>query len=119
MSVEGNVNKLTLEHAGSFAALGYVQASKQQRKFTCSTNDLSYAAIIDRTRHVYIYKQPSDIAEGCELRNRATGQSVKKVAKQQVITLQDTNEEIIGAFASPKTLFIATRSSLFAIGVIQ
>ena len=116
---KGKANSLALEHSGTFAAIGYVQASKQQRKFTCSASDLSYVAIIDRVRHLYIYRQPSDIADGCELRNRTTGQKVKKVAKQQVVTLQDTNEEIIGAFASVKTLYIATKSSLFAIRVEQ
>ena len=118
-AMEGNRHTLTLEHSGTFAALGYVQASKQQRKFTCPSNDLSYVAIIDRTRNLYIYRQPSDIAEGCELRNRATGQKIKKVAKQQVVTLQDINEEIIGAFASAKTLYAATKSSLFAIRIQQ
>ena len=118
-SLEGNTGNLTLEHVGSFAALGYVQASKQQRKFSCSAVDLSFVAIIDRLRHIYIYRQPSDISEGCELRNRTTGQRVKRVAKQQVVTLQDTNEEIIGAIASATMLFVATKSSLFTIRVIQ
>ena len=118
-SLEGHAINLTLEHAGTFAALGYVQASKQQRKFTCSAVDLSFVAIIDRLRHVYIYRQPSDIGEGCELRNRTTGQRVKKVAKQQVVTLQDSNEEIIGAVASATTLFVATSSTLYTLKIIQ
>ena len=119
VSEETKSVKLALKHVESFAALGYVQASKQQRKFTICSSDMSYAAIIDRIRHLYIYRQPSDIAEGCELRNRATGQRVKTVAKQQVITLQDTSEEIIGAFAASQTLFIATKSTLFTVRVCQ
>ena len=107
-----------LEHVGTLAALGYVQASKQQRKFICSSSDLSYSAIIDRTRHIYLYRQPSDLAEECELRNRTSGKRIKKIAKQQVVTLQDSNEEIIGAIASPKTLFVATKVALFTIRVI-
>ena len=102
--------KLAIEHVESFAALGYVQASKQQRKFTVCSSDMTYAVIVDRTRHLYLYRQPSDIAQGCELRNRTTGQKVKTLAKQQVITLQDTNEDIIGALATSKTIFVSTKS---------
>ena len=109
--------KFELNHVESFAALGYVQASKQQRKFTVCSTDMSYAVIIDRIRHLYIYRQPSDIAQGCELRNRTTGQKVKTLAKQQVITLQDTNEDIIGALATSKTIFVSTKSSLFTVRV--
>ena len=118
-SNENKAIKLGLDHVESFAALGYVQASKQQRKFTVCSSDMTYAVIIDRIRHLYIYRQPSDIAQGCELRNRTTGQRVKTVAKQQVITLQDTSEEIIGAFATSKTIFVSTKSSLFTARVCQ
>ena len=78
---------------------------------------MTYAVIVDRTRHLYLYRQPSDIAQGCELRNRTTGQRVKTLAKQQVITLQDTTEDIIGALATSKTIFVSTKSSLFTVRV--
>merc|ERR1712008_381322 len=74
---------LRLEHVDTFDALGYVQASKSQRRFTVAAPDRSYAAIIDRQRHVYIYRKPEPIAEGCELRNRKSGQSVEKVANNR------------------------------------
>lgn len=116
-SKENKSIQLAIEHVESFAALGYVQASKQQRKFTVCSSDMTYAVIVDRTRHLYLYRQPSDIAQGCELRNRTTGQRVKTVAKQQVITLQDTTEDIIGALATSKTIFVSTKSSLFTVRV--
>ena len=115
-----NKHSLSMDHVGTISALGYVQASKQQRRFTCISPNLAFAAIVDRCRHVYIYRQPTKISEGCELRNRNTGQKVKKVAKLQVVTMeQDTNnEEVIGALASNTTVFVATKTSLFTIRVM-
>ncbi len=45
-------------HHSTVNALGYIQASKRERKFTCSSPDLSYAIISDSTRHVFVYHQP-------------------------------------------------------------
>lgn len=42
-----------MKHIGTFCALGYVQASKQQRKFSIAASNLTYAAICDRTRCVF------------------------------------------------------------------
>lgn len=49
-------HELKMEHVDTFNALGYVQASKNQRRFSVSAPDRSYAAIVDRARHVYIYR---------------------------------------------------------------
>lgn len=108
---------LKIEHRGTFSALGYVQASKQMRKFTCASPDLSFAAICDVSRHIYVYRQPASISSGCELRNRKSGQKVEKVAKQQVITLQENNEDILGAVATSGTLFVVTLNTVFAIRI--
>ena len=40
----------SMKHVGTICALGYVQASKQQRKFSTAASNLSFAAICDRTR---------------------------------------------------------------------
>ncbi len=109
--------KFILEHVDTIRAFGYVQASKTQRTFTVASPDRSYAAIIDRTRHVYIYRKPEPISTGCELRNRKSGQQVQKVAKQQVITLEPSNEAVLGAVATNKTLFVVTASNLNAIKI--
>ena len=45
-------------HVTTFNALGYVQASKRERKFTTCSPDLNYAVISDGTRHVFVYVQP-------------------------------------------------------------
>jgi len=109
---------LRLEHVDTFDALGYVQASKSQRRFTVSAPNRSYAAIIDRQRHVYIYRKPEPISEGCELRNRKSGQNVQKVAKQQVPTLDhDPEDFVVGAIATSKTLFVATCYNLYCLKI--
>lgn len=114
----GNGSGIRLEHVDTFDALGYVQASKSQRRFTMAAPDRSYAAIIDRQRHVYIYRKPEPIAEGCELRNRKSGQSVEKVAKQQVSTLDHDSEDfVVGAIATRKTVFVATCSNLYCLKI--
>ena len=111
-------DNLHLEHVDTFDALGYVQASKSQRRFTVSAPDRSYAAIIDRQRHVYIYRKPEPISEGCELRNRKSGQNVQKVAKQQVPTLDhDPEDFVVGAIATSKTLFVATCNNLYCLKI--
>jgi len=102
-----------VEHEGTFNALGYVQASKQQRKFTVAPADMNYVAICDVSRHVYVYRQPSSTPlTGSQLRNRKSGQRVEKVAKQQVIALQDNKEEVVGAVATKSLLFVLTLNSV-------
>lgn len=49
-------------HASTFNALGYVQASKEERKFTTCSPNLKYAVISDSTRHVFVYRQPRGVA---------------------------------------------------------
>jgi len=105
---------MTLSHVTTFNAFGYVQASKQQRKFSLAPHDNSYVIISENSRHVYLYRQSSPVST--PLRNRKTGQTVKEVAKQQVITLE-TNDTILGIVAASDKIFIATQSQLFMIKV--
>lgn len=43
------------EHVATFHALGYVSASKQQKKFMACPPDASYGVICECTRNVFIY----------------------------------------------------------------
>lgn len=43
----------------TFHALGYVQASKRERKFTTCSPDMKYAVICDGVRHVFVYMKPA------------------------------------------------------------
>ncbi|KAL5022512.1 hypothetical protein ScPMuIL_001667 [Solemya velum] len=102
------------KHTATFNAFGYVQASKQQRKFSTCPPDCSYAVICDCSRHVYIYRQPMPISS--PLRNRKTGHQVDAVAKQQLVTL-DTVDNILGVKATNEQLFILTEHDLLVVQV--
>ncbi|XP_055842350.1 nudC domain-containing protein 1 [Episyrphus balteatus] len=86
-----NPNKTSewgFRHEGNLHAFGYVQASKQQKKFMDCAPDLSYAVICESHRHVFLYKSNNDTADG--LRNRCGSQV--SLGKQHLITLEDTGE---------------------------
>lgn len=51
-------SEATWNHVGTFNALGYVQASKRDRKFTTCSANLDFAVISDCNRHVFVYMQP-------------------------------------------------------------
>lgn len=53
---------IVVEHVGTFSAIGYVQASKQQRKFTVASPNFSYVAICDVNRHVYVYRYVTNLS---------------------------------------------------------
>merc|ERR1712106_365910 len=100
----------------TFPALGYVVASKSSRKFIISPPSGCYWCVADRGRHVYVYRQPAALAEEMGLRNRGSGQSVDKIAKQQVLTLEDSRE-ILGVAANERNLFVVTESKLYVVTV--
>ena len=102
------------KHVATFNAFGYVQASKQTRKFTTCPPDCSYAVISDSVRHLYLYRQA--VAVSTPLRNRKTGQDVKSVAKQQVISLEAI-DNIVGLQAVNDKIFVMTESVLHMIKV--
>ena len=47
-------------HKATFNALGYVQAAKQDKKFTTCPGNFSFAVISDCNRHVFVYRQPPE-----------------------------------------------------------
>jgi hypothetical protein len=75
---------------------------------------MSYAAVCEANRHIYIYRQPVAIAT--ELRNRRTGQHVAHVAKQQLVNL-DSVSEVLGLHASCHMLYVLTMDTLYALRV--
>lgn len=93
-----------LTHEHTFLAFGYVEASKQEAKFRLAPPDCSYVCIVDTKKHVYVYRQQSDKIQG-ELRNRKSGQTIKHIAKQYLISL-DSDFEIYGAYASNDHLIL-------------
>jgi hypothetical protein len=104
----------TWQHTGTFDAFGYVQASKQQRKFTMCDPSLSYVVVADCVRHIYVYRRPTSIAS--PLRNRRTGETVAAIARQQLISLEST-EEILGLRANSTDIFVVSGKTLFAVRI--
>uniref|UniRef100_A0A8C3RWV1 NudC domain-containing protein 1 n=1 Tax=Chelydra serpentina TaxID=8475 RepID=A0A8C3RWV1_CHESE len=102
------------EHIATFNALGYVQASKQDKKFTACPPNCSYAAICECLRRVFIYRQPTPLST--VLHNRKEGRQVGQVAKQLVATLE-ASDPILGFQATNERLFVLTTKSLFLIKV--
>lgn len=50
------------EHIATFNALGYVQASKRDKKFFACAPNYSYAALCECLRRVFIYRQPAPMS---------------------------------------------------------
>jgi len=112
----GNANELTWHHVSTFSALGYVQASKQQRKFITCSPDFSYSVIADYSRHIYVYRQPVRIPS--PIRNRTTGERIEAIAKQHLISLQST-DNILGLYANQNKIFVLCATTLYAISVVE
>lgn len=102
------------EHIATFNALGYVQASKRDKKFFACAPNYSYAALCECLRRVFIYRQPTPMST--VLYNRKEGRKVGQVAKQQVASLE-TNDPILGFQATNERLFVLTTKNLFLIKV--
>ncbi|XP_067888689.1 nudC domain-containing protein 1 isoform X1 [Heterodontus francisci] len=102
------------EHIGTFNALGYVQASKREKKFSTCAPNYSYAALCECFRRVFIYRQPTPVQT--VLYNRKEARRVGQVAKQQVASLE-TNDPVLGFQATNERLFVLTRKNLFVIKV--
>jgi len=83
-------------------------------KVTNLFSDMSYVAVCEANRHVYIYRQP--VALATELRNRRTGQYVARTAKQQLVNL-DSMSEVLGVHASCNMLYVLTVDTLYALRV--
>ncbi len=111
-----STNSDNWRHEFTFNAFGYVQASKQERKYCTSAKNGSYAVVIEYNRHAYVYWQPSIVES--DLRNRKSGQKIPKVAKQQLISL-NTTEEIIGVQAFDKVLILSTKNEIYAAVLIE
>ncbi|KAJ8268128.1 hypothetical protein COCON_G00133000 [Conger conger] len=102
------------EHIATFNALGYVQASKRDKKFSTCAPNFSYAALGECLRRVFIYRQPTPV--DTVLFNRKQGRKVGQVAKQQVASL-DSNDTVLGFRATNERLFVLTSRNLFVLRV--
>ena len=97
--------KWTVQHEGTVNAFGYIQASKQQKKFIQCSPDMSYALICEPHRHIFIYKTTHDGASG--LKNR--GQSTKISIGQQKLVTMDEFDEVLGIVIENEVTLLLTQ----------
>ncbi|XP_058444040.1 nudC domain-containing protein 1 [Malaya genurostris] len=100
----------SLRHEGTLHAFGYVQASKQQRKFLMCSPDLEYAVICEAERHVFIYKASYGSASG--LRNR-NGPQVT-IGQQKLVTLEGCGE-ILGLSCENDYTILLTETKILVL----
>uniref|UniRef100_A0A2A4JWX4 NudC domain-containing protein 1 n=1 Tax=Heliothis virescens TaxID=7102 RepID=A0A2A4JWX4_HELVI len=110
-----NSNTWPVKHQGSLSAFGYVQSSKQNRKFVTCPPNFSYSVVCEATRHIFIYQSNSN--QDCQLRKR-TGGGMKniKIGQQHVFNI-DKYGEVLGINATNEYLFILTEKHLVAIQI--
>lgn len=96
------------QHEGTLNAFGYVQASKQQKKFMSCSPDLSYTVICEPERHVFLYKNRYDNAS--QLRNRNGVKS--SIGQQKLIVLENTGEVLGMIVENEFTLFVTEKYAL-------
>lgn len=91
-----------LQHVHSFPGLGYVEASKTNKKFCVSPIDGSYIAIVEHTRHVFLYDRP-DVGA--------------KFAKQRIVDLDCQASPIMGVVATNKYLTVLSKDKLYRLQI--
>ncbi|XP_043481476.1 nudC domain-containing protein 1 [Leptopilina heterotoma] len=100
---ESDDENWNLEHIWTFPALGYVEASKTNKKFCISPSELSdtsFVAIVEHTRHVFIYQKPEN--------NDVVG-------KQFIVDFG--NKTILGAAWINKYLIVLTKDVLYCLRI--
>ncbi|KAL0104632.1 hypothetical protein PUN28_017400 [Cardiocondyla obscurior] len=97
MSDSDNDNQWNLRHIHSFPGFGYVEASKTNKKFCVSPIDGSYVAIVEHTRHVFLYERP-DVGT--------------KSAKQRIMDFDCQASSIMGVVATNKHLIVLLKDKL-------
>uniref|UniRef100_A0AC35UI85 NudC domain-containing protein 1 n=1 Tax=Rhabditophanes sp. KR3021 TaxID=114890 RepID=A0AC35UI85_9BILA len=117
--------QMKVAHRSTFDAFGYIQASKSRRKFSIVPPLNNYVAIIESFKTIYVYWR-SEQLDGDGLVNRRDGRSVKNIAKLNVISMtkqdpndvlsvQNVTDEILGCACLDKFILIALKNELVCI----
>ena len=101
-----------LVHKGTLNAFGYVQASKQQKKFMQCSPDMEYAVICEPNRYVFIYKNNYSSATG--LKNRDSGKV--HIGQQKLYTLEE-NSEILGIVVENEFTLLLTDTNIICLQI--
>lgn len=105
--------RLQIRHEGTLNAIGYIQASKQQKKFIQCPPDFSYTIICEPNRHLFIYKGTYDSASG--LKNRTTNARAN-IGQQKLITL-DEADEVLGILCENNVTILLTQNRVLCLQV--
>ncbi|KAI4497903.1 hypothetical protein M0802_007019 [Mischocyttarus mexicanus] len=97
-------NVWNIKHTKTFPGFGYVEASKSNKKFCICSPDGSYVAIIEHTRHVFIYERPENSSQ---------------ISKQWIVDLEcdSPSSVIMGAVATNEYLIILTKNKLYHLQI--
>ncbi|KAG6457747.1 nudC domain-containing protein 1 [Manduca sexta] len=110
-----NSDTWPMKHQGTLMAFGYVQSSKQNRKFVTCPPNFTYSVVCESSRHIFIYQSATD--QDCQLRKRTAGvMKPIKVGQQHVFNI-DKYGEVLGINATNDFLFVLTETQLLAIQV--
>lgn len=103
-------------HTGTVDALGYVQASKTQKKYLLCSPDMRAAVISEPQRHVFVYQTQCEAAAG--LKNRRTGASgAGRLAScgQQRLFGMAPGEEICGMAVDDEVTVLLTETEVICV----
>lgn len=104
-----------IKHQGTLLAFGYVQSSKQNRKFVTCPPNFAYSVVCEASKHIFIYKSSND--GECQLRKRSEGLMKKVNIGQQYVLNIDKYGEVLGINATNEYLFVMTKNTLIAIQI--
>lgn len=98
-------------------AFGYIQSSKQNRKFVTCPADFSYSVVCESSKHIFIYKNGSGNHD-YQLRKRIPGGATKsvKVGHQYVVNV-DKYGEVLGINATNNYMLILTVNSFIVVEI--
>lgn len=108
-----NESSLNVKHEGTLNALGYIQASKQQKKFMQCSPDMNYAIICEPHRHIFMYKSTYATATGLKNRNSSTKISI---GQQKLITMDDS-DEVLGIVCQNEITFLLSQKHIFCLQI--
>ncbi|CAG9120232.1 unnamed protein product [Plutella xylostella] len=102
-----------LKHVGTLKAFGYIQSSKQNKKFVTCAPDCSYSVVCESSRHILIYRDKG--SPETTLRHRNGGNSRNVSLGQQNVLNTDKYGEILGIYAANNYLFLLAKNTFIAI----
>lgn len=104
---------LNVKHEGTLNAFGYIQASKQQKKFMQCSPDMNYAIICEPHRHIFVYKSTYNTASGLKNRNS----SAKVSIGQQKLVTMDASDEVLGILCQNEVTILLTQNKVLCLQI--